>query len=69
MAAPATITFTMRDSGPTTVAVAIPAGLTATQFITRFKLDGGLWDKPSTADSIAGATWWPWVMVSKIVTS
>ena len=69
MAAPGTVTFTMRDSGPTTVALAIPSNNTASQFIRAFQLAGGLWDKPATADSIAGATWWPWVMVSKAVTS
>lgn len=68
MAAPGTLTITMQDTGATTVAKAIPAGLTASQFLVSLILAGGVWDAV-TQDTLAGATFWPFRYWKKVVTS
>jgi hypothetical protein len=67
MAAPVTVTVTMQD-GSTTVALPIPNYLTASQFVSYLQFRGGTWDA-TTADTTAGATWWPWPYFKKAVTS
>jgi len=68
MAVPVTITVTMQD-GSTTVALKIPSGYyTASQFMYAIQAQGGTWDA-STADTLAGATWWPYPYFKKAVTS
>jgi hypothetical protein len=67
MAKPVTVTVTMQD-GSTTVALAIPSYQTATQLVYQVQNQGGTWDAP-TADTLAGATWWPYPYFKKAVTS
>lgn len=68
MAAPATVTITMQDTGATTVAKSIPSNLTASQFLVSLILAGGVWDA-LTQDTLAGATFWPVRYWKKVVTS
>ena len=67
MAAPVTVTVTMQD-GSTTVALKIPPYQTATQVVYQLQNQGGTWDA-STADVLAGATWWPYPYFKKAVTN
>jgi hypothetical protein len=67
MAKPVIVTVTMQD-GSTTVALALPNYQTATQFVYQLQNQGGTWDA-STADVLAGATWWPYTYFKKAVTS
>ena len=67
MALPITVTVTMQD-GSTTVALKIPPFQTASQLVYQVQNQGGTWDA-TTADSIAGATWWPYPYFKKAVTS
>ena len=67
MAAPVTVTVTMQD-GSTTVALKIPPFATASQLVYTLQNQGGTWDA-TTADVLAGATWWPYTYFKKAVTS
>jgi hypothetical protein len=67
MAVPTVLTVTMQD-GSTTVALKIPPYQTASMFIFQVQNQGGTWDAP-TADTLAGATWWPYPYFKKAVSS
>ena len=67
MAKPVTVTVTMQD-GSTTVILTLPGNETASQLVYRLQNAGGTWDA-STADTLAGATWWPYPYFKKAVTS
>jgi hypothetical protein len=51
----------------TAVTLAIPSGLTASEFINSLRLVGGTWDIP--ADQNTAANWWPYKDWKKAVTS